>query len=91
MKTKCIINKITCDDNIILDTSKGIFTIPIKNGVITTPILDNNKKYKGLINLKVDKTINIKHNNNICLKIILENDYEFLTSDDSDFILTDSE
>lgn len=91
MKIKCIINEITCENDIILKTSKGKFKIPVKNGTTNIPILNSNKKHIGLMNLKIDSMITIKYHNNICQKITLENDYQFLSSEDSDFILTESE
>ena len=91
MKLKCVINEINCEKNIILDTTKGKFKIPIKKGISTIPILDSSKKHIGLIYLKKDSTVTIKHNNNICQKIIINNDYEFLSSEDSDIFLSDSD
>ena len=91
MKTKCIINEIKYKNNIILLTSKGNFKVPVKNGATNIPILNRKKKHIGLINLKTDSIITIKHKNNLCKKITLADNYDFLSSEDSEFILTNSD
>tara|TARA_B100000768_G_scaffold181525_1_gene204898 strand:- start:383 stop:658 length:276 start_codon:yes stop_codon:yes gene_type:complete len=91
MKIKCILNEIKYEDNIILITSKGDFKIPVKNGTTNIPILNKKKIHIGLINLKIDNMLIIKHKNNFCKKITLDNNYNFLSSEESDIILTDSD
>lgn len=91
MKIKCILNEIKYEDNIILITSKGDFKIPVKNGTTNIPILNKKKIHIGLINLKIDNMLIIKHKNNFCKKITLDNNYDFLSSEESDIILTDSD
>lgn len=90
MKTKCVINEIKYENNIILLTSKGNFNIHVENGTTNIPILNRKKKHIGLINLKTDSIITIKHKNNLCKKITLDDNYDFLSSEESDFILTDT-
>ena len=92
MKSICILNKIEIFDNtIFLKTNKGEFKTDIINGSITIPIKSNNDDYLGLIALKKDEEIIVYHKNNIIKKITINDDYEFINSEESieDVVISD--
>lgn len=92
MKSICILNKIEIVDNtIFLKTNNGDFKTNIINGSITIPIKSNNDDYLGLMLLKEEEEITIYHKNNIIKKIIINDNYDFIMSDESndDIILSD--
>ena len=91
MFTKCILEEINFSkNNIILKTSQGEFKINILRGSSTVPIYNNSNEYLGLRSLKKDCSLKIYHDNNKCNKIIINEDYEFLSSEDSFIELTDT-
>lgn len=80
------------NNKIILDTNKSKFIIIIKKGISTIPIMNNSSDYLGLIGLKENINVKIKHNKNICEQIIVNTEYDFISSDeDSEINLTDTE
>tara|TARA_B110000902_G_scaffold236643_1_gene282958 strand:- start:758 stop:1033 length:276 start_codon:yes stop_codon:yes gene_type:complete len=91
MFIKCILEDISISDkNIILKTSQGEFKIIIIKGTSTASIYNNNNDYLGLKSLKKDSSLKIYHDNNFCTKIIINEDYEFISSEDSIINLTDT-
>lgn len=91
MFVKCVLEDIyIADKNIILKTSQGEFKINIIKGSSNVPIYNNNNDYLGLLALKKDTSLKIYHNNNNCIKIIINEDYEFISSEDSIVNLTDT-
>ena len=91
MFIKCILEEINfSNNNIILKTSQGEFKINIIKGSSTVPIYNNSNEYLGLQSLKKDSSLKIYHDNNKCKKIIINEDYEFLSSEDSFIDLTDT-
>ena len=93
MITNCSIKKILNSNSkeIILDTSKGKFKIPIKKGASTVLIYNNCSDYLGLIGLKENINVKIKHTKKICEEIIIQTEYEFISSEeDYEINLTDT-
>tara|TARA_B100000925_G_C21928075_1_gene439005 strand:- start:262 stop:537 length:276 start_codon:yes stop_codon:yes gene_type:complete len=91
MFTKCILEEINLlDDMILLKTSRGEFKINIINGSSEVPIYSYDNDYLGLQSLKKDSSLKIYHDNNNCKKIIINENYEFLSSEDSIINLTDT-
>lgn len=92
MKSICILNKIEIFDNtIFLKTNKGKFKTNIINGSITIPIKSNNDDYLGLMALKEEEEIIVYHKNNVIKKIIINDNYDFINSEESndDVVLSD--
>lgn len=91
MFIKCILENINISDKyIFLDTNRGKFKINIVKGSSTVPIYSNNNEYLGLQCLKKDSSLKIYHDDNNCKKIIINEDYDFLSSEDSIVNLTDT-